>query len=149
MVETSVNIGMFILEDDAELHELIEMMLDETGFKNYSIHDDPDQFLAELDSDINICVIDHRLNSNLTGLDVIKKVKEKNKWSFVIIMTGQQDKSIVVDYLNAGADKYVDKSRKTVTEYMDDLISKLLTGLEVAKERIRVVKLLEATKEIL
>lgn len=141
-----VNIGTFILEDDIEIHEVIKGMLDETGWTNYQIHDTPEGFLEQLDADVNICVIDHILNSGLSGFDVLKKVKEKNKWSYVIVMTGQADINIVIDYLNSGADKYVSKSGKTIPEYMDDLISKLLIGLDVAKERIRVVKLLEAAK---
>lgn len=148
-MEATVNIGTIILEDDLEVHEIIKAMLQENGITNYQIHSTPEEYLQHIDADINICVIDHKLDSGMTGFDVLKKVKQINKWSFVIIMTGQSDIEVVVQYLNAGADKYVSKSGRTIIEYMDDLIEKLIIGFDVAKERIRLVKLLEATKEIL
>lgn len=145
---TSINIGTFVLEDDIDIHDIIQSMLREKGFTKIHIHDTPEAFLAELDADINLCVIDHKLNSGLTGFDVLKKVKEKNKWSYVIVMTGQLDKKVVIDYLNAGADKYVDKGAHiSIGGYMEELIDKLITGIDVARERIKLVKLLEATKQ--
>lgn len=139
MGNTSVNILTYILEDDQEMHEIIKELLEANGIVegNYDITHDPSIFLQHLNSDINICVIDHRLNSNVTGLDIIKEVKKKNEDSYVIIITGQIDYRVVVKYLREGADDYVDKND---SDYLDDLVSAILKGFVKAKQRIEYAK---------
>lgn len=131
--DASLHILTYILEDDIEVQEIIQNLIDETGIRNVKMYTSPKEFLAELTNEISICVIDHFLPDGLTGLDVIKAVKEKNEYSYVIIMTGQDSKNVAVKYINAGVDKYIDKDDG---DYLKRLIEKLKTGFAVAQKRI-------------
>lgn len=165
MIEPTINIGTFILEDDIEMHEVMRQTLEESGYnRDYHITHDPEIFLSKLsDADINICVLDHILNSVYTGLDIIKKVKQKNKWSYVIVMSGQAKLNIGIQYLNEGANKYIDKnwSETELKEmlkncpkklqhptYLDILVKYLKEAFEEAKERVAIVKFLAKSMEL-
>jgi DNA-binding NtrC family response regulator len=150
MMDTTVNILTYILEDDVEIHDLINQLLKEHGITRFHIYDDPVSFMEDLTADINICVIDHTLKSGLTGIDVIKAVKEKNKRSYVIVMTGQVSYQVVVEYLNLKADKYIDKNevdRYGKLTYLDDLVTAILDGFKEAERRVAFVKYLGETLE--
>lgn len=130
------NILAHILDDDIEMHEVMVSFLESKGInkKQFTITNNADLFLSKIPkSDINIVVIDHRLDEGRTGLDILKKVKEINKYTYVIIITGQKLYKIVINYLRAGADDYVDKNEP---DYLDDLVQALLTGFDKAMERI-------------
>jgi DNA-binding NtrC family response regulator len=149
-MQTSVNILTYILEDDVEIHDLIRQLLKEHGIAQFHIYDDPVSFMNDLTADINICVIDHTLKSGLTGVDVIKAVKEKNKRSYVIVMTGQVSYKVVAEYLNLKADKYIDKNEIDSTgelTYLDNLVTAILDGFKEAERRVAFVKYLGETLE--
>ncbi|GEO08781.1 response regulator [Segetibacter aerophilus] len=150
MEGTSVNILTYILEDDVEIHEVINDLLKANGIVNFKLYDDPAEFLENLSADINICVIDHTLKSGINGIDVIKAVKARNKRSYVIVMTGQVSYKIVAEYLNLKADKYIDKN---ITDedgrymYLDELIVSISEGISEAGRRVAFAKYLEETLE--
>lgn len=135
------NILTYILEDDEDMHEVLKNVLKAKNVPEdmIEITHDPSQFLEKLNSDINICVIDHRLSLGVTGLDIIREVKKKNKDSYVIIITGQSDYRIVAKYLREGADDYVDKNENN-GDYYDDFVASVLKGVNMATERIEELK---------
>jgi FixJ family two-component response regulator len=155
----NVNFGTFILEDDIEMHEVMKDILKSHGLEEtkYEITGDPDIFLAKIkDSDFNLCILDHLLPHGYTGIDIIKEIKRKNKWSYVIVMSGQTSKLIAIKYLNEGANKYIDKtwSEKELKEvlgieddyqptYLDVLVKYLKEAFIEARERIRIIKMFE------
>lgn len=144
---TSVNILTYILEDDEELHQIIKDFLKENNITlgPDDITHDPEVFIAKItQKDVNICVIDHFLSNSMTGLDVCKRVKKKNKWSYVIVMTGQINYKVVVEYIKQKVDAYVDKNSDN---YLQDLVNEIKKGFQEAADRVKFMKLLEATAE--
>lgn len=137
--DTSVNILTYILEDDKEIHSIISDLLRQHNFTNFHFFVDPETFLASLTADINICVIDHYLTGT-TGLDMIQQVKDKNENSYVIVVSGQRNFDIAIEYLNQGADKYIDKNK---VDYIERLIKCLQDGVSEASRRTAIIKFLE------
>lgn len=143
-MNATASILTYVLEDDSDVLDIIKEMLHENGITQYSLFTSPTDFLKDLNSDINICVIDHYLTGGLDGIQVIKEIKAKNEFSYVIIMSGQKNFDVAVAYLNNGAEKYVDKTKP---KYLETLIQELQTGFKIADRRIRIVKALESQKE--
>lgn len=137
--ETSVNILTYILEDDEEIHTVISDLLRQHHFTDFKFFADPETFLKSLTADINICVIDHFLTGT-TGLKMIQEVKNKNKNSYVIVVSGQRNFEVAIEYLNQGADKYIDKNNGN---YIETLINYLQDGVSEASRRAAIVKFLE------
>lgn len=134
-----LNILSLVLDDDTEILEIIEGLLKQHGIINYKLFTKYTDLLEQISGGIYVCVLDHFLTGGKTGLDVCKTIKENSKDSYVIVMTGQQDIKVVIDYLNSCADKYIDKNRK---DYLDLLIKYMSEGLEIAKNRLEEVEIL-------
>ncbi len=139
----TVNIVTFIIDDDPETLGIIKETIEKAGITNYKLFFHEEEFINELTEKIHVCVIDHRL-SKFTGLDILKSVKAKNEYSFVIIYTGFKDPEIIIDYLNQGADRFIDKGRPN---HLELLTSYLLEGYKIATNRINFQMFIKSEKE--
>lgn len=143
-MKTRLNILSLVLDDDVEILEIIEGLLKEHGITGYKLFTKYTDLLEQINGDVYVCVIDHFLTGGVTGLDVCKIIKENSKDSYVIIMTGQQDIKVVIEYLNSCADKYIDKHQR---DYLDLLIKYVNEGLEIAKNRLEEIEILSQKRE--
>lgn len=132
--DASLDIFTYILEDEDETLEMIMDLVSELGIKNVRTFNEPDEFVNNLTSNISVAIIDHRLPNGKTGLDIIKDVKNKNKYSYVIIMTGNEDPRVIIQYIKGGANDYVLKG--TDMSYLKELKESLKSGLVEAKNRV-------------
>lgn len=67
-------------------------------------------FLQNLNSDIQVVTLDYRL-PDMTGADVLKKIKEYNEEIEVIIISEQENIETAVELLKAGAYDYIVKAK--------------------------------------
>lgn len=136
----NVNIFSFVLEDDIDDLNLIKELLQLHGITNYKLFQNENDLYKHLTGDISVCILDHYLMGGATGLDVCRKIKEKSVDSYIIVMTGQYDRKVVIDYLNIGADKYIDKND-------DDRFAKLRMylneALAYASRRLEEISILQ------
>lgn len=139
-----VSILSYIVDDDPDTALIVEQLLASNGIKNFHVYTKAEELLSNINSDIIVCVIDYYLSAGLTGIDVLKQVKNKNKGSFVIIISGSQDYKTVMESLNAGADRYIDKNNKN---YLTKLVEFMQEGLTEAKKRWGLMNFLEAQIE--
>ncbi|MEJ7611352.1 MAG: response regulator [Ferruginibacter sp.] len=131
-MEETVNIATFILDDDQELLDLIKAAVDEAGIKNYKLFTDEGLFLKGLTDEIHVCVVDHFL-TKLTGLDIVKEIKCKNEHSYVIAYTGMFQPKVIIDYINSGIDRFVDKNSNG---HLQQLTGFLHEGIASATKRL-------------
>jgi DNA-binding NarL/FixJ family response regulator len=69
------------------------------------------QMLRALNSNVQICIVDHYLKDS-TGLQVIRKVREQLPYCKFIILSGQTENRILIEYINEKVSGYVDKGEK-------------------------------------
>ena len=65
--------------------------------------------LRSLHLNPEIVVLDHQLNG-MNGFETLQEIKEQNPNIHVIMLLGENDGRLPVDFLNAGADDYVLKA---------------------------------------
>ena len=138
----TVNIATFILDDQADVLDLIKYEIDLAGITNYKLFTDEDEFISGLTDDIHICVVDHRLTKR-TGLDILAEVKRKNEGSFFIAYTVSDNPKIIINYLNGGADRFVDKNSKNSMEL---LTTYLKEGFEIGLKRMEFASFMRAKR---
>ena len=143
MPTPQVNIFSFVLEDDPEMLEAVEEILRRNRIETYRLFNSPKEFLQHLTADIHVCLLDHYLTGGQTGIDVLKQIKQVSFNSFVIVMSGQKNFDVVVEYLNECADRYIDKNKP---DYMDKLELYLTKGLMESKERLEEIHFLMQRK---
>jgi DNA-binding response OmpR family regulator len=129
-----------VLDDDQEVLEIIEGLLKKHSIQHYRLFTSTGEFLRYLTADIHVCVIDHYLPDGITGVEICKEIKAVSPNSYIIIISGQDSKDVVIQYLNACADKYVDKAKPG---HLETLIEYLNEGLVKAKQRVEDVELLQ------
>ncbi len=76
----------------------------------------------------------------VTGLDVLRVVKQKNRNFPVIMLTGESDAATIVDCMRAGADDYVVKNTVDLVQNLKFRISNCFKILAIKDENSELVK---------
>lgn len=76
---------------------------------NFLYYSDPEEGLEELSKrDVDLVFLDYRIGA-LSGLDVLRRIRDAGDIRPVIILTGQGGENIAVELMRAGADDYLAK----------------------------------------
>ena len=99
---------LLVIEDDATLRESLAAKLREGGFAVEQAADGKEGLYFALEYPIDLAIVDLGL-PEISGLDVIRKVREEGKTFPILILTARDRWEDKVDGLDAGADDYVVK----------------------------------------
>ncbi len=99
-----------IIEDVKPIQRLLENMLLESGVDEVSIASNGAEGLRYLSSfkGIDLLLLDIHL-PDMSGLDVLKKIREKDSELFVVVVTGFEEPSTVQQIVSLGANRYLVK----------------------------------------
>lgn len=96
------------------------------------------EFLQSLHLNPDIVSLDYYL-PDMTGLDILKKVKAHDSNIQTIVISGQETAEVVVEAYNSGADKYIIKNDKAILE--------LRRSLQTLSENIQLRQEVENLRE--
>jgi two-component system response regulator PhoP len=99
---------LLVIEDDATLREALVRKLGESGFAVEQAADGKEGLYFALEYPVDLAIIDLGL-PEVSGLDIIREVREKGKTYPILILTARDRWEDKVDGLSAGADDYVVK----------------------------------------
>jgi two-component system response regulator PhoP len=99
---------LLIIEDDETLRESLSRQLRDAGFGVEQASDGKEGLYFALEYPVDLAIVDLGLPA-MSGLDVIKALREKGKTYPVLILTARDRWQDKVDGLSAGADDYVVK----------------------------------------
>ncbi|MDR0802490.1 response regulator [Fluviicola sp.] len=110
-----------VLDDNPFYAALYKLQLERELLTAYSMHQnhfkistyaDPKEFLSDLPAIHSISFLDYNLRSNLTGLDVMDKIKKRTSLAKVYIITDESNSFILRTCLDAGADGIIFKNNE-------------------------------------
>lgn len=99
---------LLVIEDDATLRETLCSQLAEAGFGVEQAADGREGLYFALEYPIDLAIVDLGL-PEISGLDLIRELREKGKTYPILILTARDRWQDKVDGLSAGADDYVVK----------------------------------------
>ncbi|MDJ0760351.1 MAG: response regulator transcription factor [Woeseiaceae bacterium] len=99
---------VLVIEDDAVLRESLVSQLEEGGFATEQAADGREGLYFALEYPVDLAIIDLGL-PEVSGLDIIRQVREQDKAYPILILTARDRWQDKVDGLSAGADDYVVK----------------------------------------
>jgi two-component system response regulator PhoP len=99
---------LLVIEDDTTLRDTLAASLSDEGFAVEQSADGKEGLYFALEYPIDLAIIDLGL-PEMSGLDVIRQVREKGKTFPILILTARDRWQDKVDGLSAGADDYVVK----------------------------------------
>ena len=99
---------LLVIEDDATLRETLCSQLADAGFGIEQAGDGREGLYFALEYPIDLAIVDLGL-PEISGLDLIRELREKGKTYPILILTARDRGQDKVDGLSAGADDYVVK----------------------------------------
>ncbi len=99
---------LLVIEDDETLRQSLAAKLSDEGFAVEQAGDGREGLYFSLEYPVDLAIIDLGL-PEMSGLDIIRKVREDGKTYPILILTARDRWQDKVDGLSAGADDYVVK----------------------------------------
>ena len=115
-----------LVEDEEKLNSLIKTYLEKAGYEVISYLNGEDA-IENINVDVHLWVLDIMLGGDVSGFDILKKVKEVNE-NIPIIFTSARDKDLdKIIGLELGCDDYITKpySPKELVLRVNNLIKRV------------------------
>jgi len=100
---------IFVVEDDLLYMTLINKELEKMGYKNVRSYSTGKEAMHNLDKKPDVALLDYFLEKDFTGMDILKKLKNRFPDTQVIFLTASDDVNIAVDTMRNGAYDYIVK----------------------------------------
>ncbi|MCW5691727.1 MAG: response regulator transcription factor FixJ [Pseudolabrys sp.] len=99
---------IYVIDDDDAVRQSLEFLLSTVGYKTRGFDSARDFFavLPEIDSG---CIITDVRMPEITGIDLLKKVKDVKPGLPVIVITGHGDVALAVEAMKIGAIDFLEK----------------------------------------
>ena len=124
-----------LVEDEKSLSDLIKTYLEKEGYKVIQYFNGQDA-LNNISDNISLWILDIMLGDEISGYDIIKKIRENNS-SVPVIITSARDQAIdKIIGLEMGSDDYLAKpfSTKELILRVNKLISRIYKDNERTNE---------------
>ncbi|WP_188407604.1 response regulator transcription factor [Agarivorans gilvus] len=100
--------SVLIVEDDADIAELLRVNLAELGIDTVAAVDGAEGYRLALECDFNLLILDVTL-PGMNGLDICREVRERKPHLAIMIITSKNSELDRVLGLELGADDYITK----------------------------------------
>jgi len=124
-------------DDEAHLNQLKIALSDEFSVITTTQANMAFRLLGQSGADL--LVVDLNM-PEVTGLDVLRVVKQRDRNFPVIMLTGEKEASTIVDAMKAGADDYVVKNTEDLVQNLKFRISNCFKVISIKKENSELVK---------
>ena len=106
---------IFLVDDDEMYGYIIKTSLEEN--ENYDVRHflTGEEAIQNINEDPDVVIIDYSM-PGMSGLDVLKKIKEFDQDIGTIILSGQEKVEVVVEAYNSGANNYLIKGENAIFE---------------------------------
>ncbi|MBX2875015.1 MAG: sigma-54 dependent transcriptional regulator [Saprospiraceae bacterium] len=112
MAAQTQNTRIFVVEDDPIYQRMIKYLMEFNPDHEVHVFSTGQECLQHLDKQPNIISLDYSL-PDMTGEEVLRKIKAANQDIHVLILSGQQDIATAVKLLKNGAFDYITKDSET------------------------------------
>lgn len=131
-METGTQFKFFIVDDDFFCANVYKQYLINMNYTDIIHYSNGNDCLTNLHLNPDIVFLDHNME-DITGFEVLKKIKRYNPNIYVVMISGQENIKTAVDALKYGAFDYVIKGND-VYEKLELIISKIIAVKEELKK---------------
>lgn len=136
---------ILIVEDEETLRESLERVLSREGYNVVSI-DSAETALNLLDNDLYDLIITDVILPGITGIELLKKIKERAPEQIVVIMTAFASLETAVESLRAGAYDYIIKP--IMHEEIKQVVKNALRQGALQEENLRLKSILKREYDV-
>lgn len=110
----------FIVEDDPIYSSILESNLRKEDDLEVLAYASGEEMLENLHLNPEIVILDHNLEQ-LTGIEVLQKIRASNPTATVVFVSGQENTDVAVNSLKFGAVDYIVKNETSITKLKEIL----------------------------
>jgi len=97
-----------VIDDDDAMRDSLAFLLDVQGFKS-QVYESGEAFLAALPGLADGCIVTDIRMPGMSGLDLLRRLKEQRSSHPVVVMTGHGDVPLAVEAMKAGVIDFIEK----------------------------------------
>lgn len=137
-----------VLEDNKNDAELLKRLLDANNIENVTYYSSTELFCNDIDVDVRIIIIDHKLSGGITGIGVIKKIldlaeqqRNKNDYRYFIMLSGMEDFNVIYNFnklITHGI--YILKGQSDTNDLLVDSIKNTIYYLQLLSDTYNEIK---------
>jgi diguanylate cyclase (GGDEF)-like protein/PAS domain S-box-containing protein len=124
---------ILVVDDDLVMRKLVSCFLSDKGYETATCNNADEAFSYLRDNHVDLIVLDHLMSPGISGLQMLKQLRNKNNYVGVVMLTGAEEHEVIVEAMQAGAQDFILKTGG----------SEFLLKLEQGVERALRVCLLE------
>lgn len=133
--------NVLIADDEPRFCEILEDLLGHEDINLYSVHTPENAINAVLNYDIHLTLLDKRFPTDIEGIQTLRRVKEINPETEVIMMTAYPDVESNLDAVELGAHSYLPKTMDY--EKMHSVLKQLFEQIRKKKQNTSLLSELE------
>jgi signal transduction histidine kinase len=145
MITEIEKVRVLLVEDDEDDYVLTRELLDEINPNGYDldwISNYNDALEAMARNEHHVCLLDYRLGPH-TGMELLLQARARDYHAPIILLTGQQDRTLDLEAMAAGADDYLVKGQISA-DLLERSIRYSVANRRNEQERIQLLKEQEA-----
>lgn len=112
---------IFVVDDDFFFQNLFRQHLENLGYKDVTLYSSGFDCLNHLYDKPDVIFLDHNMD-NLSGYEVLKKIKRFNPDIYVVMVSAQEEIKPAIDALKHGAFDYIQKGNDELTKVRQVLV---------------------------
>jgi len=121
---------IFFIDDDKVILNLMEFTFQSRHDYEVVCFHTGEECLENLSQNPRLIVLDHILagagENNLNGLDTLKEIRKVDKKVPVVILTGQGDDTLLTEFMENGANRYLTKDDFFIDSLIETIQQMLL-----------------------
>lgn len=125
---------VLIVDDDQGIRETLSELIEELGYETFSAEDGLCA-LDQLENGPYLCVLTDIMMPNMTGLELIQKIKARDVSIPIIVITGYASLEIAIDAMKYGASDFISKPFKV--KQIELLLNKMRREKQLLEENKR------------
>jgi DNA-binding NtrC family response regulator len=115
---------VFFVDDDKMILNLLEYTFKSRQGLRVKTFFSGEECLQNLHMKPDLIVLDHVFHSgkrNMSGIEILKKLKKLDKNISVIVLSRHKDQELISEYLKNGASKYIPKENFFIDELIESI----------------------------
>ena len=127
------NLKILLIDDDNDFGYILKKGLCNFDYciKQFTRSQDVIDWLdSETHEEFDVIILDYYLSDSLSGLDVLRLIRDRGINTAIMMMSSNEDTSLVSEVIDNGANLYIAKDFKQPMSYVD---SKIKTAMSIAK----------------